>query len=95
MHVSTYIFPARVTDRLVAQRLRVRTKIELAFVSVQTVFIGDIVRDDLADDYLICMSCTEVADMPSTFDQSDENALVHWTRNATFHVGNDAPAALE
>jgi hypothetical protein len=46
MHVSTYILPAKVTDYLVGRKVRIRTKIEAAFVSVQTAFFGEVVRDE-------------------------------------------------
>jgi hypothetical protein len=56
--------------------VRARTKIEAAFVRVQTDFVGDVVRDDLADHYLICMSHTEGADIRSALDQCDDSVLV-------------------
>ena len=55
MPISTYIFPAKVADGFVGDKEFARTKIKATFVSVQTAFFGDVVRDDF-DHHLICMS---------------------------------------
>ena len=90
MHISSYICPARVADGFVGSRVFARTKIQASFVSVQTAFFGDVVRDDLADRHLICMSHMEGADTPAALDQGDDGTLVHWTRFAAFRVRNHA-----
>jgi hypothetical protein len=64
-----------------------RTKIRATFVSVQTAFFGDVVRDD-CDHHLICMSGMEGASTPIPLNQSDDGTLVHWTRFAAFRVRN-------
>ena len=89
MHISTYIFPARVADSFVVGEMRVRTKIEAAFISVQTAFLGDVVRDDLGDRHLICMSRIECAQIPAALDECDDEAIIHWTRFAAFRARND------
>jgi hypothetical protein len=66
-----------------------RTKIQASFVSVQTAFFGDVVRDELADHHLICMSRIEGADTPAALDQDDDGTFVRWTRFAAFRVRND------
>ena len=88
MRVSTYILPARVADGFVGGA---RTKIQATFISVQTAFFGDVVRDD-HDHHLICMSYMDVGDAPIAPDQNDDGTLVRWTRFAAFHVRNDAGA---
>ena len=90
MHISTYIFPSRVADGSVGGTEFARTKIEANFISVQTAFIGDVVRDGLADYYLICMSRMEDARTPAALDENDDGTPVRWTRFAAFRVRNDA-----
>lgn len=90
MHISTYIFPARVADGFVGGRVFARTKIKANFISVQTAFMGDVVRDDLADRHLICMSRMEGAHTPAALDQDDDETLVRWTRLAAFRAWNNA-----
>ena len=90
MHISTYIFPARVAyGGFVSGTGFARTKIKASFISVQTAFIGDIVRDDLADRHLICMSRMEGARTPAALDQDDDGTLVRWSQFAAFRVRND------
>jgi hypothetical protein len=88
MHISTYIFPARVVDRFASSKVFARTKINATFISVQTAFFGDVVRDD-HDHHLICMSYMEVAAAPIVPDLSDDGTLVRWERFAAFRVRND------
>ena len=88
MHISTYIFPARAADGFVGRKVFARTKIRAAFVSVQTAFFGDVVRDDF-DHHLICMSHLEEADAPIAPNQVIDRAPVRWTRFAAFLVRND------
>ncbi len=90
MHISTYIFPARVADGFLGGTEFARTKIKASFISVQTAFMGDVVRDDLADRYLICMSRMEGMITPAALDQDDYGALVRWSQFAAFRVRNDA-----
>jgi hypothetical protein len=78
-----------VEDRFVGGEARIRTKIEATFVSVQTAFFGDVVRGDLADRHLICMSHMERAGISAAFDQRDDGTLVRWTRFGAFRVLND------
>lgn len=85
MHISTYIFPA-VADGFSGGKVFARTKIKATFLSVQTAFFGDVVRDDL-DHHLICMSAMEGADAP--LDRSDDDTPVRWTRFAASRVRND------
>lgn len=91
MHISTYIFPARAADHHVGSKVFARTKIKATFISVQTAFFGDVVRDD-HDHHLICMSHMEVAATPIVPNQSDDGTLVHWERFAAFRVRNDVGA---
>src|SRR5262245_605802 len=70
MHISTYIFPARAADHHVGSKVFARTKIKATFISVQTAFFGDVVRDD-HDHHLICMSHMEVAATPIVPNQSE------------------------
>ena len=88
MHISTYIFPAKVADGFVGDKEFARTRIKATFVSVQTAFFGDVVRDDF-DHHLICMSHMEGADAPIVLDQSNDRTPVRWTRFAAFLVRND------
>ena len=88
MHISTYIFPAKVADGFVGEKVFARTKIKATFVSVQTAFLGDVVWDDV-DRHLICMSHIEGAKAPIALDQSNNSTPVRWTRFATFVVRND------
>ncbi len=90
MHISTYIFPARVAEGFVSGTGFARTKIKASFISVQTAFMGDVVRDDLADRHLICMSRMEGACTPAAFDQDDDGTLVRCSHFAAFRVRNDA-----
>jgi hypothetical protein len=89
MHISTYIFPARVADSFMGGAMRVRTKIEAPFISVQTVFLGDVVRDDLGDRHVICMSHIECAHVPGMAARCHDDDDVCWTRFAALHARND------
>lgn len=90
MHISTYIFPAKVADGFVGGRVFARTKIKATFVSVQTAFFGDVVRGELAERHLICMSHMEGADILAALDHDADGTLVRWTQFAAFRVRNDA-----
>lgn len=89
MHISTYIFPARVPDSFVGGEIHVRTKIDANFISVQTAFLGDVVRDDLGGRHLICMSHIEYAQIPAALDECDDGTLVRWTRFTALGARND------
>lgn len=89
MQISTYIFPARVADDFVGGNVFARTKIKATFVSVQTAFFGDVVRDDFDHHHLICMSHMEGVDTPGARDQGEDGPPVRWTRFAAFCVRND------
>jgi len=90
MHIYTYIFPARVADDFLGGAGFTRTKIMASFISVQTAFMGDVVRDDLADRHLICMSRMEGVLTPAALDQDDDGTLVRLTQFGAFRVQNDA-----
>ena len=78
MYISTYIFPARVADGFLGGKVFARTKIKAAFISVQTAFFGDVVRDDYSHQ-LICMSGTGDANTPSAIGQTNDRTLVRWS----------------
>ena len=90
MYADFYVhIPARVTDSFVGGKLHVRAKIEAPFISVQTAFLGDVVRDGDDDRYLICMSGVQCAQVPAALDECDNVAPVRWTRFAALRARND------